>query len=366
MASIIQIGSRWRAQVRRLGSKSISKTFRTKGAAEAWARDIESSIDKGREAAVEETITVGELVRRYREARKESGRPIGEKSNEHYMLARLESHFDDEVAAKLSTQRLVKFAQLRKKEGAGQYTIDMDISKLGTVFKHMASLLDLRLPHAPSIARPTLDHLRLIGPGNHRNRRPTRDEIVKIFEWFAEHPEREQAVPDVIRVAMKSAFRRGELFRLTWSDLDVERRLALVRDRKHPRQKKGNDEWVPLIGDSLEVLLRQPRYPVPPEYEAKRKADPAIEPHPNEFIFRFDKSTASKYFKRACVDKGIDDLRLHDLRHEATSALFEDGWDIPEVAAVTGHKDWRNLKRYTNLRPDQVAKKGQLTVMNRD
>lgn len=169
------------------------------------------------------------------------------------MLKRLESHFDGELAAKLSTKRLVRFAQERKKEGAGQYTIDMDISKLGTVYKHMASLLDLRLPHAPSIARPTLEHLQLIGPGRHRDRRPTREEIVKIFEWFAEHPEREQAMPDVIRVAMKSAFRRGELFRLTWSDLDVERRLALVRDRKHPRQKKGNDEWVPLIGDSLEV-----------------------------------------------------------------------------------------------------------------
>lgn len=237
--------------------------------------------------------------------------------------------------------------QERKKEGAGQYTIDMDISKLGTVYKHMASLLDLRLPHAPSIARRILDHLQFIGPGKHRDRRPTREEIVKIFKWFAEHPEREQAVPDVIRVAMKSAFWRGELFRLTWSDLDVERRLALVRDRKHPRQKKGNDEWVPLIGDSLEVLLRQARYPVPPAYEAKRKADPRIEPHPNEYTFRFDKSTASKYFKLACVEKGIVDLRLHDLRHEATSALFEDGWDISEVAAVTGHKDWRNLKRYT-------------------
>ncbi|WP_257146293.1 hypothetical protein [Burkholderia sp. JKS000303] len=149
------------------------------------------------------------------------------------MLARLESHFDDEVATKLSTQRLVKFAQSRKKEG-GQYTIDMDISKLETVYKYMASLLGLRLPHAPSIARPTLDHLQLIGPGKHRDRRPTRDEIVKIFRWFAEHPEREQAVPDVIRVAMMSAFRRGELFRLTWSDLDVERRLALesIRDRR--------------------------------------------------------------------------------------------------------------------------------------
>ncbi|ATF37447.1 DNA recombinase [Burkholderia thailandensis] len=84
----------------------------------------------------------------------------------------------------------------------------MDISKLGTVYKHMASLLDLRLPHAPSIARPRLDHLQPIGPGKHRDRRPTCEEIVKIFEWFAEHPERKQAVPDVIRIAMKSAFRR--------------------------------------------------------------------------------------------------------------------------------------------------------------
>ncbi|WP_257803391.1 site-specific integrase [Burkholderia glumae] len=362
MASIIKVGSRWRAQVRRQGHKSTAKTFGTKGAAEAWAREIETGMDKGVRAVDESSVTVGELVRQYRQARRDSGRAVVEKSNEHYMLARLERYFDDEVAIKLSTQRLVRFAQERKKEGAGQYTIDMDISKLGTVFKHMASLLDLRLPHAPSIARPTLNHLQLVGPGGHRDRRPTREEIQKIFDWFAEHPEREQAVPDVIRIAMKSAFRRGELFRLTWSDLDIEKRLALVRDRKHPRQKKGNNEWVPLIGDSLEVLLRQPRYPVPPDYEMRRAADPFCPPHPNEYIFRFDKSLASKYFKMACDAKGIADLRLHDLRHEATSALFENGWDIPEVAAVTGHKDWRNLKRYTNLDPANVAKKGRDTV----
>ncbi|WP_257146294.1 tyrosine-type recombinase/integrase [Burkholderia sp. JKS000303] len=121
---------------------------------------------------------------------------------------------------------------------------------------------------------------------------------------------------------------------------------------------------MPLIGDSLEVLLCQARYPVPPTYEAKRKADPTTEPHPNEYIFRFDKSTASKYFKLACDDKGIVDLRLHDMRHEATSALFEGGWDIPEVATVTGHKDWRNLKRYTNLGPEKVAEKGRLKTMS--
>ncbi|MBI0327662.1 site-specific integrase [Burkholderia plantarii] len=363
MATITKVGNRWRAQVRRKGHKSIAKTLATKGAAEAWAREIESGIDRGGASVDEQRVTVGDLVRQYRQARDESGRPIGPKSNEHYILVRLEGHFGDDVAGKLSTQRLVRFAQQRKKEGAGQYTIDMDISKLGTVFKHMASLLNLRLPHAPSLARPTLNHLQLVGASRQRSRRPTRDEIVKIFEWFAEHPEREQAVTDVIRIAIKSAFRRGELFRLTWSDIDVESRLALVRDRKHPRQKVGNNEWVPLIGDSLEVILRQPRYPVPPAYEAMRKADPKCEPHPNEFIFRFDKSLASKYFKMACNAKGIADLRLHDLRHEATSALFEDGWDIPEVATVTGHKDWRNLKRYTHLSPEQVAKKGRIKLL---
>lgn len=110
MASILKIGDRWRAQIRRRG-QSIAKTFRTKGAAEAWAREIEGGIDKGQAAVDEQTITVGELVRLYRNARNDSGRAVADKSNEDYMLKRLESHFDDEVAAKLSTKRLVKFAQ---------------------------------------------------------------------------------------------------------------------------------------------------------------------------------------------------------------------------------------------------------------
>nr|WP_241161728.1 hypothetical protein [Burkholderia gladioli] len=65
---------------------------------------------QGRTPVDESSVTVGELVRQYRQARHDSGRGIVEKSNEHYMLARLERYFDDEVAIKLSTQRLVRFA----------------------------------------------------------------------------------------------------------------------------------------------------------------------------------------------------------------------------------------------------------------
>ena len=54
---------------------------------------------------------------------------------------------------------------------------------------------------------------------------------------------------------------------------------------------------------------------------------------------------------------GIDDLRFHDLRHEATSRFFERGLDMMEVAAITGHKTLAMLKRYTHLRAADLARK---------
>jgi len=50
-------------------------------------------------------------------------------------------------------------------------------------------------------------------------------------------------------------------------------------------------------------------------------------------------------------------LKLHDLRHEATSSLFERGLTIPEVSSITGHKTLSMLGRYTHLRPDSVLKR---------
>lgn len=60
------------------------------------------------------------------------------------------------------------------------------------------------------------------------------------------------------------------------------------------------------------------------------------------------------------------DLRFHNLRHEATTRLFERGLNIMEVASVTGHKnlpacalhaDRRMLRRYTHLKAEDLARK---------
>jgi integrase len=59
-----------------------------------------------------------------------------------------------------------------------------------------------------------------------------------------------------------------------------------------------------------------------------------------------------------------EDLRFHDLRHEAISRLFEKGLTVPEVALISGHRDARMLFRYTHLRAEDVAKKLELIPGN--
>ena len=62
-------------------------------------------------------------------------------------------------------------------------------------------------------------------------------------------------------------------------------------------------------------------------------------------------------FKRARDRAGITDLRFHDLRHTATTRLFERGLGIMEVASITGHEDLKMLKRYTHLRAEDLVER---------
>ena len=74
------------------------------------------------------------------------------------------------------------------------------------------------------------------------------------------------------------------------------------------------------------------------------------QPRTGDRIFPFDSKSASTAFTRAVAFLAIDDLHMHDLRHEGVSRLFELGWTIPQAATVSGHRTWASLKRYTHIR----------------
>jgi integrase len=108
----------------------------------------------------------------------------------------------------------------------------------------------------------------------------------------------------------------------------------MVRDAKHPTDKDGNHR----------------RFKFTPEGRAIVQAQPRI----GDYVFPYDPKSVGTAFTRACQIPGIKDLRFHDLRHEATSRLFERGYQIHEVAQFTLHESWNELRRYTNLKPENM------------
>jgi integrase len=107
-----------------------------------------------------------------------------------------------------------------------------------------------------------------------------------------------------------------------------------VRDAKHPTDKDGNHRRFKYTPEAWALVAAQPRT--------------------SDHIFPYDRKSAGAAFMRACHILGIQDLRFHDLRHEATSRLFECGYQIHKVAQFTLHESWDDLKCYTNLKPENL------------
>lgn len=235
---------------------------------------------------------------------------------------------------KLTADYLTAYVRNRRKAGASGVTISIDLTYLGGVLKWARDLRKLPLNvDVISVARANMAHLKITTKSRERSRRPTDKEIVDLCDYLDKH----STLPmrDIIYFAIESAMRVEEITLLRWVDLNERDRTIIIRNRKHPRQKQGNDQEVPLLGKTYEIIKRQRR--------------PAC-PTPEDRIFPVNVKTITTTFPRAKKALEIVDLHFHDLRHEGVSRLFEQGYQIHEVALVSGHRDWKMLARYTQLR----------------
>jgi integrase len=130
--------------------------------------------------------------------------------------------------------------------------------------------------------------------------------------------------------------RRGEVLALTWPNVDFENRVAFL-----PITKNGEPRRVPLSTEAIETLqsIRESVW--------REKA----------LVFPTTANAVRLAWQRAKRRAGVENLRFHDLRHEAISRFFELGLSVPEVSLISGHKDARMLFRYTHLKAENVAKK---------
>jgi len=234
-----------------------------------------------------------------------------------------------------STITSAEWVEFARNLGVQPQTAGNYLSHIGAVYRVARPAWGHQLdPQVLDDARIACRRLGLISPSATRDRRPTLEELDKLCTHFASIKRRDAIpMPLVICYAIFSTRRQEEITRQVFEDLDEAASDIWVRDMKHPGEKIGNDVRVHLPPEALRIILSR-------------------RPHPEATgrIFAHNGGSISRAFTDACTLLGIEDLHFHDLRHDGISRLFELGWNIPQVAAVSGHRSWNTLKRYTHIR----------------
>jgi len=147
----------------------------------------------------------------------------------------------------------------------------------------------------------------------------------------------------LIIFAVETGMRRNEIMGLSWGDVDLPNRKAYLHTSKN-----GEPRQVPLTQRVLEVLKALNR-------DESGKVFPMT-----VYDLRGQFSRAKAYAKERWADAGInpfDDLRFHDLRHEALSRLSDAGLNVIELSCISGHKTLGMLKRYTHPSHEAILHK---------
>ena len=175
---------------------------------------------------------------------------------------------------------------------------------------------------------------KLIMGSKRRDRRLEPGEYEALMDQAAGH-----WISAAIDLAVESAMRQGEIHALKWSDINESKGvIRLMRKDKHAETGQSAQQ-IPLLKGVREALLRSQN---------------VFGQGPNLIPVERAASISDK-FARLTTKLGIDDLRFHDLRHEAISRLFEKGMRVEQVRVVSGHRTLDQLSRYVNLRPADLA-----------
>ena len=356
MALTRRRGKRWQAVIRRKGWPKQSRAFATRADAEAWAREIETEMDRGvfvrRDLA--ESTTLKELVERY--AAEVVPTHKGKEPEALRCAVLAKTDLASRIVATLRRRDFSDYARARLKIRKPA-TVRREVQLFHAAIEWARDEEDIYLPDNPA------RRVKLPAPNNERQRRllPGEEELLLAACKPAERKRRPDGTFDeagtttwwlrpLIVLAIETAMRRGELLALTWRDIDLERRVAQLHTSKNGKPRK-----VPLSTRAIATLHAMPR----------TLHGPVIPATPNAVKLAWPRllARARKHYSAECARLGNADqglfagLRLHDLRHEGTSRLAERVPNVVELSAITGHLDLNMLRRYYHPSAERLAEK---------
>jgi len=319
MATLQKRGDKWRCIVRIKGYPQQTKTFSSRAEAEVWGREVESRMACGEfvAAASRRRITVQEMLQRYLDEVSIT------KASHKADISRakpLVAAFGKLYAHVITSPDLSRYKAKRLLSVSPQ-TVLHELNLLHRSYRIAAEEWGLVFPNGiPRTRRPSI-------PSSRGQRVPAED----VDRLVAATESQEMKV--IIRFAVETAMRRGEIVGIRWEHVNLQRRSVYL-----PETKTDQPRTVPLSTVALELLE-------------------SMGPEDTGKVFTLAPDSVTQAFKRAAVRARMGEVNFHDLRHEATSRLFEKGLNVIEVARITGHKTLAMLDRYTHLDVSKLVQK---------
>lgn len=214
----------------------------------------------------------------------------------------------------------------RRLETCQPSTVARDLAVLSSIFNHARREWQIgTLNPVSAIRKPA------VGPG--RDRVLSVAEERRLLHYALPTGRRNPLLLPLLRVALETAMRKGELLGMRWEDVDLDRAVVQLQ-----MTKNGSSRRVPLSSNAVLVLKSIPR-------------------HDSGNVFPIGVAALDRMFRRLCQRAQVDGFRFHDLRHTATTRLAAKLPNIIELAAVTGHQSLQMLKRYLHPSAEELARK---------
>ena len=348
MARIVKRGSNWYCTVSH-NKKRYYKTLPTKPAAIAWAVETKARLSSPEGKSQEPSrFTVDQLLMRYIEE-VSPHRPFARSKVATIKLTA--DHFQGVRVNELTPEMVFQYAERRRlgyegRRPIGKATMNQQLTYLAQTIEHARALWGVNIPSNPARdALSALSKIGLVGGSKRRERRVSSHELDLLLSAAANH--KSGWISPIILLAVETGMRQAEICNLTWQDVDFDNNTIFIKDRKHPTEKEGNDQIIPVSNKALDVLRDWGVSKAHREKSANKKIFPDVKLA----------SSISDRFALVRQEAGVENLHFHDLRHEAISRFFEKGLQIQEVARISGHKDWKQLLRYTQLKASSLVDK---------
>ena len=324
MATIRSRGKKYHVQIRKIGYPPITRSFSSISGARRWAKTTEADMERRLPVCIPNPFTVGELLERHEleviPSHKGNQRAI-------YKSRTLRKYLYQIRLCDLSPSDVRQYRDIRLKT-ISPATLRRELAVLSSAINHASKEWGIFSSTNPvtAISIPR-----------------TADSCTRKLEASEENRLLSASTGElrrIIVIALESGMRRGEILNIRKCHINFTLQTLLI-----PLTKADTPRTIPLSSRAV-VSLRE-----------QIGISGNIAPIREAPLFSLLPDSLSQAFRRLCRRLDIQNLHFHDLRHEATSRLFEKGLNPVEVATITGHKDTKMLMRYTHLRAEDLVEK---------